>query len=160
MFEEIVRPFQATSIVAKKKVVYAISEDTTSGTATLTWGRAGTIEDGAAQDKETDLGISFKVKDFNPDHSWVQTGKLTDVIRIKHVDSVTGIEDDTQFVDVKRIKSISFKDKKKRPAEEKIISTSTVYNKDLFPASDYDSVAAPQKNERAKFTLNFDGDAA
>lgn len=74
MFEQIVRPFVSRPVTATRRVVPAVSDGSDTGTAVLTWGRAGAIERGAKQEEGEDLAsVGFNVECC--DDVWDQKGE-------------------------------------------------------------------------------------
>lgn len=105
IFETIVRPFQSRPVTATRRVVSAVGEAGDPGTATLTWGEAGTVARGVKQEEGRNLElVGFNLNDC--EEIWSQKGDpVTEDITTPIVTAEGGEIGTTTW---KRIREIKF----------------------------------------------------
>lgn len=110
-FEQIVRPFQSRPVTATKRVIRSVVTSPTEPlTATLTWGAAGEIVQGAKQVQGVDLeAVGFTLNRCNDD--WKQVGQPE--TELEEIPIYSPDESGTQIgkTTSKRVTKISFKKK-------------------------------------------------
>jgi hypothetical protein len=93
VLEGIVRPFQSPGVTATARIVIA-TEKTPPEPAVLQWGAAGSLAQPVL--------VQIATIKFPNENKYVEKSRTTETVRVKNKD------DPTQFVDVARIKNISF----------------------------------------------------
>jgi hypothetical protein len=139
--ERLVRPYQKPTALAFGRVI-SRTVAPSADTATILWGDVGTLPTPTQEDVPDD-SVGFTVEVCDTDYT--ETSRIVQPVKVKNPD------DDSQFVIVDRIQSMSFRSQEKAKLAGAIRSETTTFGDTGFGGS-LESVPLTQ-NCKSSFNL-------